>query len=157
MKKRSWLNRSVAQSLGLAFALAFVSAFSHAADPPNVLFIISDDLNNALGCYGHPIVQSPNIDRLADRGLRFDHAYCQMPFCNPSRSSLLASLYPEQTGIYSNNVLIREPFPNIVTLPELFRENGYYTARVGKIFHVHAPPDIGTDGLDDPQSWDLRL
>jgi uncharacterized sulfatase len=77
-----------------------------------------------------------------------------MPLCNPSRTSLLTSLYPVQTGIYGNKVPIRERFKNIVTLPELFRKNGYYTARVGKIFHYGVPGHIGTDGLDDPQSWD---
>lgn len=138
----------------LGLIVIFATGADAAGSRPNVLFIISDDLNNDLGTYGHPQVKSPNIDALAKRGLQFDRAYCQMPLCNPSRTSLLTSLYPVQTGIYGNKVPIRERFKNIVTLPELFRKNGYYTARVGKIFHYGVPGHIGTDGLDDPQSWD---
>ena len=147
------MNKRMMQGVLIA-GLVLICGMAFAADRPNVLFIISDDLNNDLGTYDHPLVQSPNIDRLAQRGVQFDRAYCQMPLCNPSRVSMLTSLYPEQTGIYGNKVPIRDRFKNIVTLPELFRKNGYFTARVGKIFHYGVPGDIGTDGLDDPQSWD---
>ena len=138
----------------LFLALAAVCALA-AQDRPNVLFIVSDDLNTNLGCYGHPTVESPNIDRLAARGVRFDRAYCQWPACAPSRTSFLTGLYPEQTGMIRNGGdHFRNYYPDLITLPQMFRQAGYFTARVGKIFHYGVPRHIGTDGEDDPPSWD---
>jgi len=110
----------------------------------NVLFIISDDLRPTLGCYGNPIIKTPNIDNLAARGTRFDQAYAQFPLCNPSRSSLLNGRYPTQTGIMDNNTYFRAKHPDYVTLPQYFKEQGYATLRTGKIFH---------GGIDDQISW----
>ncbi len=113
---------------------------------PNVLFISIDDLNNDLGCYGNTQVKSPNIDRLAARGVRFDKAYVQYTLCNPSRASFLSGRRPERTGIYELITPPRKAMPDAVFLPQLFRQNGYFTARYGKLFH---------EGRDDKMSWDV--
>ncbi len=135
-------------------ALSLIALAAIGAGAPNVLLIIADDLNNDLGTYGHPTVQTPNIDALAAEGLRFDAAYSQFPVCTPSRSSFLTGLYPEQIGVVEVEPHFRDHVPGVTTLPELFRDNGYTTARVGKVFHYNVPSQIGTDGFDDPVSWD---
>ena len=121
---------------------------------PNVLFIICDDLNTDLGCYGDPQMKTPNIDRLAARGVRFSNAFCQYPLCGPSRASFMTGLYPDQSLIRGNAIRIRERVPNVVTMSQMFRNNGWRATRIGKIYHYNVPRDIGTDGHDDPDSWD---
>ena len=120
----------------------------------NVLFIVSDDLNTDLSIYGHPVVQTPNFERLAARGVTFTQAYTQYPVCAPSRASFMTGLYPDQTGVLQNNQHFRDHVPNVVTMPQMFRRNGYFAARVGKIYHYGVPNQIGTSGADDPASWE---
>ena len=114
--------------------------------PRNFLFFAVDDLNVHLNCYGVKAVHSPNIDTIARRGMRFERAYCQYPLCNPSRASLLSGRRPPRTKVVNNLTWFRDTMPDAVTLPQHFREHGYYTAKTGKIFH---------EGLDDPKAWDF--
>src|SRR5262249_16849799 len=123
-------------------------ALSQETRRPNVIFIVADDLNVNLGCYGHPLVQSPHIDRLAKKGVRFDRAYCQYPVCNPSRTSFLSGRRPETTRIIDKVTPPRPPLADVVFLPQYFRRMGYFTIKVGKIFHT------GNE-FEDPASWDI--
>ena len=140
----------------LSLLLVWSTALS-AAERPNVLFIAVDDMNNDLGCYGHPLVKTPNLDRLASQGVKFDRAYCQFPLCSPSRSSIMTGLRPDRTKVADLQYHFREGLPGVVTLSQLFKNNGWFSARVGKIYHYGNPGQIGTAGLDDAPSWDLAV
>lgn len=118
------------------FILLFLSLnLSAVAEEKNVLFIIADDLNCAIGPYGDPVAITPNLDRLAKRGVTFTRAYCQQAVCNPSRSSFLTGKYPDATGVDDLRKSFRTALPDVVTLPGAFLEAGYFTQCAGKIFH----------------------
>jgi len=102
---------------------------------PNILFIAVDDLRPQLGCYGNTVVHSPNIDRLAAEGFLFENAYCNVPVCGASRASLLTGLRPKPNRFITYDTYANEDAPEALTLPEHFKNNGYYTVSLGKIFH----------------------
>jgi len=133
-------------ALALFVALLAFSTPVGAAARSNVLLIVVDDLSTALGAYGNAAVKSPNIDRLAARGVRFDRAYAQYTLCNPSRASFLSGRRPETSGIYVLTTSARSALPDAVMLPQFFRQQGYFTAGAGKIFH--------SVRMSDPASWD---
>jgi uncharacterized sulfatase len=116
-----------------------------ATSRPNVLFIMMDDMNTSLGCYGSAMVKSPNIDSLASRGVRFDRAYSQFALCNPSRTSLLSGRRPDTTGVLRNNADPRMKLKDALFMPEYFHQLGYFTARVGKIAHDKQPNSVSFD------------
>jgi len=146
------------QFLALVCLLSIAPALlADESSRPNVLFIISDDLTTRLGCYGDKQVLSPNIDSLAARGVRFKSAYCQYPLCGPSRNSMLCGLYPDSTGIIRNAEIFRDTIPQRVSLPQAFRQSGYFAARIGKLYHYHVPFSVGSNGHDDPDSWEMEI
>lgn len=145
------LSAGQARSAGASAAQA--SKPAHAERRLNVLLIMADDLAPKVGSYGAP-VRTPNIDRLARQGVSFDRAYAQFPWCAPSRASMLTGTRPDTTRVADLTTPFRAALPDIQTLPQYFRTNGYFAGRVGKIFHQGVPGGIGTPGPDDPQSWD---
>lgn len=145
------------RSIFIFSGFLLVAATLSAASAPNVLFMMADDLNNSLGCYGHPQVKTPNLDKLAARGVRFDKAACQFPLCGPSRNSMLTGLYPNSSGILTNGQLFRQTIPSHLSLPQAFRQAGYFAARIGKLYHYNVPNSIGTNGHDDPASWEMEI
>ncbi len=112
-------------------------------------------MGSVLGVAGHPLVRTPNLDRLAAGGVRFDRAYCQVPLCNPSRASLMTGLRPDTCGVFDLERHFRDQVSDVITLPQHFKNHGWFTARVGKIYHYDVPIGIGTDGLDDRPSWEI--
>jgi arylsulfatase A-like enzyme len=117
---------------------------------------MSDDLNTALSGFGHPQCKTPELDKLARRGMRFENMHCQYPVCGSSRASLMSGLYPYTNGTLGNAGTLRGNMPDVVTMSQLFRKNGYRVGRVSKIYHMGIPPEIlaGTATRDDPHSWD---
>jgi iduronate 2-sulfatase len=141
----------------ILFSFLGLTLFAQNTQKRNVLFIATDDLNTAIGCYGNSFVKTPNIDRLAKRGVNFTNAHCQVPWCSPSRSSILTGLRPDSVKIMDLQTHFRTTVPDVVTLPQYFKNNGYHSARIGKIYHYSNPMAIGTDGLDDSISWHERV
>lgn len=119
---------------------------------PNVLFIVCDDLNTHVSTSGYGQIQTPAFDALAEDGMSFSHAFCQYPVCGPSRASFLSGLYPESTGVLDNKVDIRQTRPGTISMPQHFKQNGYWTARVGKVFH-NQKADHGEVAWSDGRSW----
>ena len=127
------------------FAICALAA-AHAAPKLNVLMIAIDDLRPSLGCYGDPNAKTPHMDALAGRGLLFERAYCQQALCSPSRISLLSGRRPSTSKIYTIGPTLRSAMPDITTLPQHFKNAGYFTRSLGKVYHV---------GIDDPASWSV--
>lgn len=123
-----------------------LAGLAQAAPRPNVLFIAVDDLRPELGCYGRDYIKSPNIDRLAARGLVFHRAYCQQAVCSPTRSSLMTGMRPDTTRVWDLFTHFRAALPEVVTLGQHFKNHGYFVQGMGKIYH-------GT--LDDPATWSV--
>ena len=128
----------------ISIEICTISCSLEKPENPNILFIAVDDLRTDLGCYGNTLIKTPNMDRLAESGLLFSRAYCQQAVCNPSRASLLTGMRPDAIKVWNLQTHFREAVPDIVTLPQYFKQNGYTVEGMGKIFH-------GT--LKDPQSW----
>jgi iduronate 2-sulfatase len=135
----------------LCLLLAFFGFITvHGAmNRPNILFIAVDDLKPNLGCYGDVLAKSPNLDRLAARGMKFERAYCNQAVCAPSRNALLTGVRPTTMGIYDLGTNFRKAIPDAVTLPQFFKQNGYRSEGMGKIFHV------GHGNVEDPISWSV--
>lgn len=143
MRRRDFLRNTGAAGLTLALREPSTSATTK---KPNVLFIAMDDLNDWTSLHGgHPQARTPNLERLAKRGVFFSNAYCAAPACNPSRAALMTGRAPYETGMYSNMQIWREVLPDDVTLPQYFTKHGYFSAGAGKIYHNNMP---------DPDSWE---
>ncbi len=142
MRFQAWL------FFGLVLGVVNSLPLATAASPANynVLFIISDDLRTELGTYGSKLAKTPNLDKFAASGVRFDRGYCQYPLCNPSRTSMLTGRKPTTSGVIGNRTWFAERHPEYVSLPRYFKDQGYFTARAGKIFH---------GGIDDTDAWDV--
>lgn len=138
-------------ALVLCVTLTFMTPHTSADEPhtPNVLLILVDDLKPSFGAYGDEWVHSPNLDRLAARGMRFDMAYCNQAVCAPSRNNLLTGARSTSLGVYSLGFNFRRAVPDAVTLPQFFKQHGYHTGGIGKVFH------IGHGNVDDPLSWSV--
>ncbi len=150
--------RPFAAVRALILAASAAAALPAAPSPAklNVLLIVVDDLRDHLGCYGNSAVRTPHLDALAARGVRFDRAYAQYPVCNPSRASFLTGLRPDETGVTNNTTLLRSRRPDVVTLPQLLKENGWHAAAFGKIFHLGGgrSAEQRAQWMDLPRSWD---
>ncbi|MDB4809969.1 sulfatase [bacterium] len=157
MKLKIIRTRFIRFLLGVTLMVGSVAVTkSWAEDQPNIVFLMSDDLNTALSGFAHPQCKTPELDKLADRGIRFENMHCQYPVCGASRASLMSGLYPYTNGTMGNVGTLRGNMPNVLTMSQLFRQNGYHVGRISKIYHMGIPGEIvaGTAERDDPHSWD---
>jgi len=130
---------------------AFLAVASFAADAkPNVLFIVCDDLNTMIGCYGDAYAKTPNLDKLASRGMLFEKNYCQQPICNPSRASFMSGRRPDTLRIWDIPTNLRDRHPDLITMPQWFKQHGYFAQGIGKIYHNFNQKIQG-----DPDSWSV--
>jgi iduronate 2-sulfatase len=143
------------QRLTALAILLYLVGHSIAADRPNVLLIMVDDLRDYGGAFTKNVVKTPNLDRLRAHGITFERAYVQYPVCNPSRCSMMTGLRAEQTGIIGNDKRLRESLPNIVTMPQLCKEAGWQSHAFGKLFHLGGGnnPEAKRAWMDAGQSW----
>ena len=148
MNRRNFLKRIGLGAVALSGFPFAVSGFGVSSEHPNVLFIAVDDLRPELGCYGEKLVQTPNLDRLAQEGLRFTRAYCQEAICGPSRASLMTGLRPNSCGVVDNVTYFRDTTPDVITLPQHFIRNGYESVYIGKIYHGNM--------RDEEKSWNRK-
>ncbi|MDD7987260.1 sulfatase [Lentisphaera marina] len=142
-----------------ALGMSLIANAAEKPQKPNVLFLMSDDLNTALSGFGHKQCKTPNLDRLAQRGVKFESMHCQYPVCGASRASIMTGLYPYSNGMMGNSGKLRENLPNVVTMSQVFRDQDYYAGRVSKIYHMGIPPEIikGTAVHDDANSWEEAI
>ena len=136
--------------LACCFMIAVSVVRAEEAERLNVLFIAIDDLRPLLGCYGDEIAVTPDIDRLAGRGTVFQRAYCQQAVCSPSRLSLMTGRRPDTIRVWDLGTHFRAAIPDVVTLPQHFKNNGYHTQSLGKIYHGSGKPS------KDPPSWSVE-
>ena len=153
MNKKSIIQRVLGLFLlqgGVAVTQAAAPAVTQVATPQNILFIAVDDLKPVLGCYGDELIQTPNIDRLATQGTVFLNAHCQQAICGPSRASLMTGLRPDKTEVWDLKTKMRDRNPDILSLPQYFRSQGFTTAGTGKIYDHRC-----VDKKMDEPSWSV--
>jgi len=141
LTRRQWLQQTTGALAGISLA-----AGQTPKQRPNIFFFAFDDLRPEFGCYGFPYVKSPNLDRIAQQGMVFNRAYCQQAVCSPSRSSLMTGARPDSTKVWDLVTHFRAAMPNVVTLPQHFKQHGYLVQGMGKIFD---------GGYDDEPSWSV--
>ena len=148
--RRDFLSTSLKAGAAAAFTTGLLPNLkAETSGRYNVLFIIADDLRPLLGCYGHFEMRTPHIDRLAERGTLFRRAYCQYPLCNPSRASMITGLRPETTNVLDNSTNFRDVLPNVIALPQHFKEHGYRTQAIGRVLHIH-------ELQNDERAWSVH-
>lgn len=141
------INRFYPYIIAIIFKVLLIGSLG-AQTQPNILIFLVDDLRPELGCYGNEIVKSPNIDKLSEQGITFDNAYCQQAICAPSRMSILTGKRVEKLGIYSIFTPFRSVHPDMLSMPQLFKQNGYKTVSIGKVYH---------HSRDDLDSWSIHI